>query len=60
MNSSKIASIIILVAAAVVIIWGFTGLAGGWQYSWMAMLVGVVAAGIVKIVRKNDKDEKKP
>ena len=47
MNTNKIASIIILVAIAVTTIWGFVG---GWNYSWMAMLVGVIAAGIVKVI----------
>lgn len=54
MNSDKLASIIILVAVAVVVIWGFSGLAGGWHYSWIAMLVAVVAAGIIKIIGRND------
>ena len=54
MNSNKIASIIILIAVAVVIIWGFSGIAGGWHYSWMAMLVAVVAAGIVKVIGGKD------
>lgn len=54
MNSNKLASIIILVAVAVVVIWGFSGLAGGWNYSWIAMLVAVVAAGIIKIIGRND------
>ena len=56
MNPNKLASVIILIAVAVVIIWGFTGVAGGWHYSWIAMLVAVVIAGIVKVIgRKDDK-----
>jgi hypothetical protein len=47
MNANKIAKIIILVAIAVTVIWG---VAGGWSYSWMAMLVGVIVAGIVKVI----------
>lgn len=54
MNSNKLASIIILIAVAVVIIWGFSGVAGGWHYSWIAMLVAVVVAGIIKIIGRND------
>jgi hypothetical protein len=54
MNSNKIASIIILIAVAVVIIWGFSGVAGGWHYSWIAMLVAVVVAGIIKIIGGKD------
>lgn len=50
MNPNKLASVIILIAVAVVIIWGFTGVAGGWHYSWIAMLVAVVVAGIIKII----------
>ena len=47
LNANKIASIIILVAIAVTTIWGVVG---GWNYSWMAMLIGVIAAGIVKVI----------
>jgi hypothetical protein len=54
MNSNKLASIIILIAVPIVIIWGFSGIAGGWQYSWIAMLVAVVAAGIIKIIGRKD------
>ena len=54
MNSNKLASIIFLIAAAVVVIWGFSGVAGGWQYSWIAMFVAVVAVGIIKIIGRKD------
>ena len=54
MNSNKLASIIILIAVAVVVIWGFTGIAEGWHYSWIAMLVAVVIAGIIKIIGRKD------
>ena len=47
LDTGKIASIIILVAVAVTTIWGFLG---GWDRSWIAMLIGVVVAGIVKII----------
>ena len=47
LDTGKIASIIILVAVAVTTIWGFLG---GWDRSWIAMLIGVVAAGIVRII----------
>jgi hypothetical protein len=43
-----------LFAVAVVIIWGFSGIAGGWHYSWIAMLVAVVVAGIIKIIGRKD------
>lgn len=56
MNPNKLAHIIILIAVAVVVIWGFSGVAGGWNYSWIAMFVAVVIAGIVKVIgRKDDK-----
>ena len=47
LNNDKIAAIIVLVAVAVTTIWGFLG---GWDRSWIAMLIGVVAAGIVRII----------
>ena len=47
LNNDKIAAIIVLVAVAVTTIWGFLG---GWDSSWIAMLIGVVAAGIVRII----------
>ena len=47
LNANKAASVIILVAIAVTTIWGFLG---GWDRSWIAMLVGVIVEGIVKII----------
>ncbi|MDO5701825.1 MAG: hypothetical protein Q4G47_00525 [Lachnospiraceae bacterium] len=50
MDSNKISAIIIIIAIVVMTIWGFTGICGGWQYSWIAMFVGVMATVIVKII----------
>lgn len=54
MSPNKLASIIILIGVLVVVIWGITGIAGGWRYSWIAMLVAVVIAGIIRIIGGKD------
>ena len=49
LNANKIAAVIILIAIAVTTIWGFVG---GWNYSWIAMLIGVIAQ---KLISMHDK-----
>ena len=51
MNSTKIAEVIVLVAIVVTVLWGFLG---GWDRSWIAMLVGVMVACIVKVIGKKE------
>ena len=51
MNSTKIAEVIVLVAIVVTVLWGFLG---GWDRSWIAMLVGVMVACIVRVIGKKE------
>ncbi len=53
LSTNKVASIIVLVAVAVTAIWGALG---GWDRSWIAMLIGVIASSIVKIIGRKEGD----
>lgn len=52
MNLTKIAEIIVLVAIIITVVWGFLG---GWDRSWIVMLVGVMVACIVRVIGRKDK-----
>ena len=52
MNSTKNAEIIVLVAIIITVVWGFLG---GWDRSWIVMLVGVMVACIVRVIGRKDK-----
>ena len=51
--------IVFLVSLIITVVWGATGVFGGWSRSWIAVFVGVMVEAICQIVEgaKNDKKQ---
>ena len=47
-----------LISVAIMVVWGMTGVLGGWNYSWLAVFLGGIVMACLRVYEKSKQDSK--